>query len=184
MLETIKPQLYRLAPTLNRPANQKPPGELGEKRNERVEESKGTKRLAPLRVRRMPSTPPRPTLARLEKPRKKLSRKPQRGDVGTVPVRGMLPKSRAIIATKRAIMPNTALNQRTSGRWPLETLQHALYIWCRVQDDKTKALTDVGNEEIDGLALKTYKKVTTSVSLQDERRKNQRDEGLARAPVS
>ncbi len=123
MLETIRPQLRNPRSTPSRPANQKPPGELGEKKNKRVEESKGIERLAPPRVKRMPprpipprTTPPRPTLARPEKPRKKPSRKSQRGDVGTVPSGGMLPKSRAITATRRAIMPSTAPSQKTSNR--------------------------------------------------------------------
>ncbi len=74
------------------------------------------------RVRKMPPRPtlPRLTLARSEKPRKKLSRKPnrkpQRGDVKTVLAGGMLPKLRAITATRRVIMPSTAPSQKTSGR--------------------------------------------------------------------
>ncbi len=130
MLETIRPnqrlQLCRPGPTPRRPANQKSPGELEEKRNECVKEGKGKERLAPPRVRRMPprqmlprTTPPRPTLARPKKPRKKPSRKPsrkpQRGDVGTVPAGGMPPKSRAITATKKAIMPSTAPSQKTNN---------------------------------------------------------------------
>ncbi len=118
MLETIRPQLQRPGPTLRQPANQKPSGELEEKRNKRVEEGEGIERLAPPRVRRMPprqmpprTTPLRPTLARPEKrgkkPSRKSSRKPQRGNVGTVLARGMLPKSRTITATRRAIMPST-----------------------------------------------------------------------------
>ncbi len=71
MLKTIRPknqrpQLRRPAPTLRRTANQKPPEELGEKGNKCVEESKGTERLAPPRVRKISSRPmpPRPTLTR------------------------------------------------------------------------------------------------------------------------
>ncbi len=79
-------------------------------------------------------------LARPEKFRKKPSKKPQRGDVGTVPVGGMLPKSRAITVTRRAIIPSIAPSQKTSGRWPPETLQRALYIQCQVQSDEAKAL--------------------------------------------
>ncbi len=80
MLETIRPQLRKPGPTPRRPANQKPPRELGEKRNERVEEGEGTERLAPPRARRMPPrpTPPRPTLARPKKSKRKPSRKPSR----------------------------------------------------------------------------------------------------------
>ncbi len=126
MLETIRPQLRRPGPTPHRPANQKPPGELGEKENERVEEGEGIERLAPPKVRRMPprqmpprTTPPRPTLAKPEKPGKKPNRKPsrksQRGDVGTISVGGMPLKSCVITATKRAIMPSTALSQKTSN---------------------------------------------------------------------
>ncbi len=121
MLKTIRPnqrpQLCRPEPTPYRPVNQKPPGELGEKRNKCVKEGKGKERLTPPKVRKIlpKPTPLRPTLARLEKSRKKPSRKPQRGDAGTVPARGMLPKSRAITATRRAIMPNTAPSQKTSG---------------------------------------------------------------------
>ncbi len=44
-------------------------------------------------------------------------------------------------------------------------------------------MTNVGSEEIDGLALKTYRMVVAGVLLQNERKKNQRDEGLAKAPV-
>ncbi len=128
MLETIKSQLCRPGPTPHRPANQKLPGELGEKRNERVKEGEGTERLAPPRVKRMPPKPTllRPTLARPEKPRKKPSKKPsrksQRGDVRTVLAGGMFPRSRAITATRRAIMPSTPPSQKTSGRRPLGTL--------------------------------------------------------------
>ncbi len=132
-------------------------------------------------------TPPRPTLAKPEKPKKKPSkkpsRKPQRRDVGTISARGMLPKSRAITATRRAIMPSIIPSQKTSDRWPSGTLQHALCIWCQVQGDKTRALTDVGSKEIDGSALKTCKKVTAGVSLQDGR-EDQRGGDLATAPVS
>ncbi len=67
-------------------------------------------------------TPPRPTLARPEKPKKpnrkpskKPSRKPQRGDVGTDPAGGMLPQSHAITTTRKAIMPSIALSRKTSG---------------------------------------------------------------------
>ncbi len=122
MLKTIRPQLCRLGPTPCRPANQKPLGELRKKGNESVEEGEGTERLAPLRVRKMPPrpTPLKPTLARPEKPRKKLSRnlsrKPQKGDVRTVLAGGMPPKSRVITATRRAIMPSTAPSQKTSSR--------------------------------------------------------------------
>ncbi len=122
MLETIRPQVRRLSLISRRLANQKPPRELGEKGNERIEEGKGTERLAPPRVRMMPSrpTPPRPTLARPEKPKKKLSRKPsrkpQRGDVGTVLAGGMLLKSCAITAIRRAIIPSTIPSRKTSGR--------------------------------------------------------------------
>ncbi len=127
MLETIRPknqrpQLRRSGPTPRRPANQKPPGELGEKRNKCVEEGEGIERLAPPRVRKMSPRPmtPRPTLARPEKPRKKpsrkSSRKPQRGDAGMVPAEGMLPQSRAITATRRAIMPSIAMSRKTSDK--------------------------------------------------------------------
>ncbi len=127
MLKMIRPQLHSPGPNPRRPANQKPPGELGEKENERVKEGEGTERLAPPRVRRIPprqmplrTTPPRPTLARPEKPRKKPSRKPsrkpQRRDVGTVPAGGMLLKSRAITVIRRAIIPSTATSRKTSGR--------------------------------------------------------------------
>ncbi len=110
MLKTIRPknqkaQLRRPGLTLCRLANQKPLEELGEKNNKRVED---TKRLAPLRVRRMP---PRPTLPRSEKPR----RKPQRRDDGIVLIKGMLPRSRAITAIRRIIMPSTIPSQKTSG---------------------------------------------------------------------
>ncbi len=122
MLETIRLQLRRPDPTLHRPANQKPLGELGEKGNKRVKESKGIERLALPRVRRMLPrlTSPRPMLARPKKPRKKLSKKPskkpQRGDVGTVPAKGMFPKSCTITATRRVIMPSTIPSQKTSSR--------------------------------------------------------------------
>ncbi len=82
MLETNRPnqrpQLCRPGPTPHRLDNQKPPRELGEKKNKCVEEGEGIERLAPPRAKRMPPkpTPPRPTLARPEKPRKKSSRKP------------------------------------------------------------------------------------------------------------
>ncbi len=115
MLEMIRPQLHRPDPTPHRPANQKPPGKLGEKENKRVEEGEGIERLVLLKVRRMSSkpTPPKLTLARPEKPRKKPSRKPskkpQRGDVGMVPAGGILPKSYVITTTRKAIMPSTAL---------------------------------------------------------------------------
>ncbi len=125
MLKTIRlnqrPRLRRPGPTPRRAANQKPLGELGEKENKRVEEGEGIERLAQPRGRRMSPKPmpPRPTLAKPEKPKKpsrKPSRKPQRGDVGTVPAGEMLPKSRAIIATRRAIIPSTAPSQKTSAR--------------------------------------------------------------------
>ncbi len=91
-----RPQLRSPGPTPRRPANQESLGELGEKENECVEEGEGTERLAPPRARRMSPKPkpPRPTLARPEKPKKpsrKPSRKPQRGDVETVLAGGMLP---------------------------------------------------------------------------------------------
>ncbi len=121
MLEMIRPQLRRPGHTSHRPANQKPSRELREKENERVEEGNSKERLAPLRVKKMPPrltpprpTPSRPTIARLEKPRKKPKRKLQRGDVGTVPAGGMLLKSRAITATRRAIMPSIVPRQKTS----------------------------------------------------------------------
>ncbi len=111
-----RPQLRRPGLTLRRPANHKSSRELKEKENKRVEESRGTEKLALPRVTRMPPRPmpPRPTLARPEKPRKKPRKKLQRGDVGTVPAEGMFSKSRAITATRRAIMPSTALSQKTS----------------------------------------------------------------------
>ncbi len=62
-------------------------------------------------------------------------------------------------------MPSIALNQKTSGRWPPGILQYALYIRYRVQGDETRTLTDVGSEEIDGLALKTYGIVNTDILL-------------------
>lgn len=61
-------------------------------------------------------TPPRPTLARPEKPTKKPRRKPQRRDIGTVLAGGILPKSRIITITKKAIIPNTASSQKISSR--------------------------------------------------------------------
>ncbi len=126
MLGTIRPQFCRPGPIPRRPVNQKPPGELGEKGNECVEEGDGTERLAPPRVRKMPprpmpprTTPPRPMLVKPEKPRKKPSRKPsrkpQRGDVGIVPAGGMILQSRAITAIKRAIMPSIAPSRKISG---------------------------------------------------------------------
>ncbi len=128
MRETIRPnqrpQVRKPEPTPRRPANQKPPGELGKKGNKRIEEGEGTGRLALPRVRRMPPrpTPPRPTLAKPKKSRKKPSRKPcrkpQRGIVGTVLAERILPKLRTITAIRRAIMPSTALSRKTSGRWP------------------------------------------------------------------
>ncbi len=96
-------------------------GELKEKGNKRVEEGEGIERLAPPRVKKIlpRPMPPRPMLARPEKPRKKPSRKPNRkphrGDVGTVPVGGMSPKSHAITATRRISMPSTAPSHKTSG---------------------------------------------------------------------
>ncbi len=118
MLGTIrpknqKPQLCRPELAPRRLPNQKPLGELGKKGNKRVED---IERLAPPQVRRMPPTFSKSTLARPEKPRKKPRRKLQRGNVGTVSAEGMLPKSRAMITTKRAIISSTALSRKTSGR--------------------------------------------------------------------
>ncbi len=50
-----------------------------------------------------------------------------------------------------------------------------------LQGDKTRALTDVDSEKIDGSALKICGKVTVDILLQD-RKKDQRDGDLA--PVS
>ncbi len=151
MLETIRPnkrpQLRRPGPTPRRPTNQKPSGKLGEKGNERVKEGEGTERLAPPRVRRTPPrptpprpTPLRPTLAKSEKPRKKPRRGPQRENVGTVLSREMFPRSNAITVTRRAIMPNTALSQKTSGSF--NDLQGPCgcvpYIWYPVCSKMTR----------------------------------------------
>ncbi len=45
-------------------------------------------------------------------------------------------------------------------------------------------MTDVGSEEIDGSALKTYEMVVAGILLQDEKRKNRRGGDLAKATVS
>ncbi len=112
--ERQKSQLRRQGPTSRRPANQKPLENLKKKGNKRVKESKGIERLALPKVRRisprlMPLRlmPLRLMLARPEKSGKKLSRKPLREDVRTVPAEEMLPKSRAITVIKRAIIPST-----------------------------------------------------------------------------
>ncbi len=152
MFQTIRPknqrpQLYRPGPTPNPPANQKPPGELGQQGNKCVEEGEGTERLAPPRVRRMSRklTPPRPTLVRPEKPRKKPIRKPQRGDVGTVLAGGMLPKSRAITAIRRTIMLRTAISRKTNARksiarpWrPMGWLPQVSH--SRMREDRTEEM--------------------------------------------
>lgn len=52
-----------------------------------------------------------------------------------------------------------------------------------VQNNKTTALTNIGYKKIDGLALKTYKKFTIGILLQDRRRKKHRNKNLARALV-
>lgn len=118
MLEIIRPknsrpQLRRPGPTLRRPV-QKLPEELRKKRNKCVED---IERLAPPRVKRMSPRlmPPRPTLAKLKKLKKKSSRKPQRGDVRTLPTEEILLRSHAITAIRRAITPSSVPSQKSSN---------------------------------------------------------------------
>lgn len=93
--------------------------EFKKKRNEYV---KGIERLALTRVRKMSPRPIsprlmslRPTLARLEKPRKKPRKKLQKRDVGTVLVREKLLQLRTITAIRKTIIPSITLSQKISG---------------------------------------------------------------------
>ncbi len=76
----------------------------------------------------------------------------------------MLLRSYIITAIRRVIIPSTTPSQKTSDS--LDNPQKPCNaILCPVQGDKTKILTNVGNKKIDGLVLKTYKKIITGISL-------------------
>lgn len=130
-LKNQKLQLCRSGPTFNWLANQKPSRELGKNKNKRVKEGKGIERLALLKVRRifLRLTFPRPTLARLEKSRKKPWKKFQRSDITMIPARWILLKSYAITIIRWIIMPSTLSSKKTSSKWLLKTLQmRSLYL--------------------------------------------------------
>ncbi len=180
MLETIRPknqrpQLWRQGPIHRWSTNQKPLEELKEKGNKCVKEGEGKERLALLRVKRMPSrpmpsrlTPPRPMLARPEKPRKNLRRKPQRGNVRMVSTKGMLLKSCAITATRKAIIPSTALGQKISGS--PDDHQRLYNAFSTFNARSSLGWWDL-SLDINGLVLKTYGMVIAGVPLQNRRNK-------------
>lgn len=63
-----------------------------------------------LRVRRISPRPTflRPTLARLEKAKKKLKKESQRENIETIIIKEIFPRSCAMTVIKRAIMSSTA----------------------------------------------------------------------------